>query len=112
MLSFFPKALPMHVGNDSSWEARDHVIEQEQHSRMENNPPRAGGVGTSARDRSCTAQGSPRSPAVQDGRVFALEGGHENTLQTLAHVYPHKYCNLMGTSKAFIPINLHHKHLH
>lgn len=29
----------MHVGNNSSSEARDHVIEQEQCSQMENSPP-------------------------------------------------------------------------
>lgn len=40
MLSFVPKAPPMHVGNNCSSEARDHVIEPEQHSRVENKPPR------------------------------------------------------------------------
>lgn len=37
MLSCFPKALPMHVGNNSSSEARHHVTEQEQHRQMETN---------------------------------------------------------------------------
>lgn len=31
----------MHVGNNSSSEARDYVIEQEQHSRVENKPPQS-----------------------------------------------------------------------
>lgn len=41
MLSFFPKALPMRIGNNPSSEARDHVIEPEQQSGVDNHPPQS-----------------------------------------------------------------------
>lgn len=95
----------MHVGNNSSSEARGHVIEQEQHSRVENKPPQSPqGPGDSSRGQAPAPRGHPLHTPAEAGCTGnclpPCPGSCRPTFQRPpASRVTHSSCFPMGTSQ-------------